>query len=78
MVLIVIVGWVLTDKFVEPRLQQTKVDGDPDQLPSMEPLTDNERKGLRYALYVYVDCSSSFSGCGLAGKLSTGVPVQEN
>lgn len=49
-VLIVIVGWVLTDKFVEPRLQQTKVDGDPEQLPSMEPLNDAERKGLRYAM----------------------------
>ncbi|MDF3126107.1 AbgT family transporter [Rheinheimera sp. 1928-s] len=49
-VLIVIVGWVLTDKFVEPRLQQTKVDGDPEQLPSMEPLDDSERKGLRFAL----------------------------
>lgn len=48
-VLIVGIGWFLTDKVIEPRLQNTAIDGDKDQLPKMDPLTDLERKGLRFA-----------------------------
>ncbi|WP_337840911.1 AbgT family transporter [Rheinheimera sp.] len=47
---IVLLGWFLTDKVVEPRLQTTQVDGDKEQLPTMDPLTAQERKGLRFAL----------------------------
>jgi len=47
--LIISVGWFLTDKIVEPRLQQNQLDGDLEDLPTMEPLEDNERKGLRAA-----------------------------
>jgi aminobenzoyl-glutamate transport protein len=49
-VLIVGLGWLLTDKVVEPRLQANKVDGDVADLLTMEPLADHERKGLRAAL----------------------------
>lgn len=48
-VLVVLVGWVLTDKFIEPRLKATVVDGDAADLPKMDPLQANERKGLRWA-----------------------------
>jgi len=48
--LIVGLGWYLTDKVVEPRLQATKLDGDLHDLPTMEPLAANERKGLRVSL----------------------------
>ena len=45
-ILIVALGWYLTDKVVEPRLQGTKVDGDLSDLPAMEALTPLERKGM--------------------------------
>ena len=47
--LIILVGWFLTDKVIEPRLRQTAVDGDPAQLPTLNPLTEQERRGLRWA-----------------------------
>jgi aminobenzoyl-glutamate transport protein len=53
-VLIVGLGWWLTDKLVEPRLQGTTVDGDAEDLPEMHALTDAERKGLRRSLLVMV------------------------
>lgn len=45
-ILIVGLGWFLTDKVVEPRLANTEIDGDPDEMPKMEDLTDSERKGF--------------------------------
>ncbi len=48
--LIVGFGWYLTDRVVEPRLMANKVDGDLEDLPTMEALQDNERRGLRGAL----------------------------
>jgi aminobenzoyl-glutamate transport protein len=50
-VLIIGFGWFLTDKVVEPRLRDTEVDGDPDGLPALEPIQDNERRGIRWALW---------------------------
>ncbi len=49
-VLIVGFGWYLTDRVVEPRLMVNKLDGDLEDLPTMEALEDNERRGLRGAL----------------------------
>jgi aminobenzoyl-glutamate transport protein len=49
--LIVGLGWFLTDRVVEPRLlASTPIDGDTEDLPTMEQLTDKERRGLRIAL----------------------------
>jgi aminobenzoyl-glutamate transport protein len=48
--LIVGLGWYITDKIVEPRISKTVVDGDAEDLPEMHDLTDKERKGLRWAL----------------------------
>lgn len=48
--LIVSLGWWLTDRVVEPRLQGIEIDGDAEDLPEMHDLKDNERKGLRWAL----------------------------
>ncbi|RDV26042.1 AbgT family transporter [Alteromonas aestuariivivens] len=44
------VGWLITDKLVEPKLQSNPVDGDMSDLPTMEPLSTKERKALRWAL----------------------------
>ena len=49
-VLIVGLGWWITDRIVEPRLAGTEVDGDADDLPELHDLRDNERRGLRWAL----------------------------
>lgn len=49
-VLIIGLGWFLTDRVVEPRLRQTALDGDLQDLPSMQPLAAHERRALRGAL----------------------------
>lgn len=50
-VLIVLAGWFVTDKIVEPRLQGSQLDEDLEDLPSMDALSDQERRGLRAALW---------------------------
>ncbi len=47
--LIIAIGWFVTEKIIEPRLQKTVVDGDTADLPKMEPLTVAERRGLLWA-----------------------------
>lgn len=49
-VLIVLLGWALTDLVIEPRLRNTAVDGDPATLPTQDPLQPSERVGLRWAM----------------------------
>jgi aminobenzoyl-glutamate transport protein len=44
--LIVALGWMLTDRVVEPRLKATAVDGDTADMPKLEPLTPAEKRGL--------------------------------
>ncbi len=45
-ILIVSVGWYITDKIVEPRLEGIKVDGDEDEMPQMEEVTDKESRAF--------------------------------
>lgn len=45
-ILIVSVGWFVTDKIVEPRLANSVVDGDEDAMPKMENVTDKESKAF--------------------------------
>ncbi len=52
--LIVVLGWWITDRVVEPRLLGTQVDGKLDNLPTMDPLEPHERKGLWAAMLVMV------------------------
>ncbi len=49
-VLIIGLGWYITDKVVEPRVSEVEIDGDAEDLPEMHDLTDPERRGLRWAL----------------------------
>ncbi len=44
--LIISVGWFLTDRIVEPRLKNTAVDGDPEDIPKFEELKEKERKAF--------------------------------
>ena len=55
-ILVILVGWWLTDKVVEPRLAATEVDGDPDEMPKMEALTSQERKGFYAGSLAAIAC----------------------
>ena len=48
--LVVLVGWFLTDKVIEPRLAATRVDGNAEDMPSLETLQPGERRALLAAL----------------------------
>ena len=65
--LIILVGWFLTDKVIEPRLRNTPVDGDISQMPTMDALQPVERKGLMLALLAMA--------AGVALLLATAIPA---
>jgi aminobenzoyl-glutamate transport protein len=44
--LIILIGWFLTDVVVEPRLRGTPVDGDKNDMPKMEALTRRDQLGM--------------------------------
>ncbi len=53
--LLVAVGWFITDRIIEPRLKKSAVvDGDPDDMPKMEELGPKEKKGLIAGLIALV------------------------
>ncbi len=47
--LIIGLGWYITDKIIEPRLKNTEVDGDAEDMPEMHDLNPQESKGLAWA-----------------------------
>jgi aminobenzoyl-glutamate transport protein len=49
-VLVILVGWFITDRVVEPRLAGTKIDGDVSAVATLEALGPAERRGLRLAV----------------------------
>ena len=52
--LIIGLGWYVTEKIVEPRLKNTSLDGSLEDLPTMQPLAPNERRGLQVAGIVFL------------------------
>jgi aminobenzoyl-glutamate transport protein len=48
--LILLVGWYVTERIVEPRLARVPVDGEPERVPRTAPLARGERRGLVGAL----------------------------
>ncbi len=44
--LIILLGWFLTDVIVEPRLRGTKIDGDEEDMPQMDQLTARDQLGM--------------------------------
>jgi aminobenzoyl-glutamate transport protein len=48
--LIVGVGWYVTDRVIEPRLRGVPLDGDASAMPALETLGPNERRGLVFSL----------------------------
>jgi aminobenzoyl-glutamate transport protein len=53
-ILIVGIGWFLTDKVIEPRLANVEIDGDPDDMPRMDPITPAEQRGLTAGLIAMI------------------------
>ncbi len=51
-IFIILVGWYITDKIIEPRLQKTAVDGDTDDLPKFDEITSKEKKSFYLASFV--------------------------
>ena len=45
-VLVIVVGWIITDKVIEPRLQGTKIDGEGAETTQTHELSSAERRGL--------------------------------
>jgi aminobenzoyl-glutamate transport protein len=45
-ILIILVGWFITDRVIEPRLSGTPVDGDPEHMPRMSDLSAADRRGM--------------------------------
>ncbi|MDE2852193.1 MAG: AbgT family transporter [Acidobacteriota bacterium] len=45
-ILVIAVGWYLTDRVIEPRLRGTEVDGDPEEMPKMEEPSLKDRRGF--------------------------------
>jgi aminobenzoyl-glutamate transport protein len=54
--LVVGLGWFLTDKVVEPRLKRLAIDGDPAEMPKMQELSALERKGLALGVLSMLAC----------------------
>ena len=54
--LVIAVGWALTDLVIEPRLKGTVVDADTTQMPTMDALSPQERRGLWSALAAMAAC----------------------
>ncbi len=54
--LIVGVGWYLTDFVIEPRLKNTPIDGDPAQMPKMDEMGAAERRGMWAGLAAMALC----------------------
>jgi p-aminobenzoyl-glutamate transporter AbgT len=44
--LVILVGWLITDYVIEPKLKTTPVDGDPKNIPKIEALTPRDRLAM--------------------------------
>ena len=54
--LIIGVGWFLTDVIVEPRLRNTEIDGDPEEMPPMDTLSKRDQFAMWCALGALALC----------------------
>ena len=71
-ILVIAVGWYLTDRVIEPRLRATAIDGDPDAMPKMEALTAEDRRGF------FAGAGALAAGLGLLAlsALPSGSPLR--
>lgn len=45
-IIVVLVGWYLTDRVIEPRLSKTPIDGDQKDMPALDDVTPRDRKAF--------------------------------
>lgn len=45
-IVVVGIGWYITDKIIEPRLKGTEIDGDPSEMPQIEEVSSQDRKAF--------------------------------
>lgn len=55
-VLIIFIGWFLTDRVIEPRLKRTPIDGDRDKMPEMAELTGRDQLAMWMGLLALGIC----------------------
>lgn len=48
--IVVAIGWWLTDKVIEPRLKNTEIDGDTDNIPKIEEVSTQDKKAFYSAV----------------------------
>ncbi|MGE4070642.1 MAG: AbgT family transporter [Lysobacterales bacterium] len=58
--LVILIGWFITDRIIEPRLKSAVVDGDKSQMPTMEELRPAEKRGLNAALIAMLVAAGLF------------------
>ncbi len=69
------VGWFLTDRVIEPRLRGTPVDGDAQDMPTMERLTARERRGLWLAVLAMVAVPVAVAATAMAAGSAWRAPA---
>lgn len=62
---IILIGWLLTDRVIEPRLANTRVDGDVENLPREEKLDARQKRALGLASLALL------AGCVVLGLTAT-------
>jgi len=53
-IVVVAIGWFLTDKVIEPRLQSAKIDGDQEDMPQLDDVTPRDRTAFYAAVLTMV------------------------
>ncbi len=53
-ILIILVGWFLTDKVIEPRLGKVEIDGDPAEMPVMKEIDSREKRAFWVSTFVMI------------------------
>ncbi len=65
--IVVLIGWYITDRIIEPRLKGTEVDGEVSELPVMEEVTARESSSFWWATLAMVLFSAVFVLWALPG-----------
>ena len=74
---IILLGWFLTDRIVEPRLKSSVVDGDPEQMPKMQTLSSREARACWIALGVMLLGAVGLLAWALPGDSALRAPALE-
>ena len=58
-IFIIAVGWLITDRIIEPKLAGTEVDGNPDDIPKFDELTGRDKVGMWLGLLsILISCGA--------------------